>query len=171
MRVGRRIPDDPRDLEFGQARRSRVVIDLDLERPAERRLRTEVLPGRRLGDDDGIWTGERRAGIALEEGEAKNSENIPVGEPDPFLKKALLSLNDEDMIGVFGRRDDPGGLFDLGIIGDKRRAQRPGRGRGPELPDLVDLVLRDAINAFGVRMERIVSQLVRDLEDDCCATS
>jgi len=148
----RDVPDDPGDLEG-------CIVTSYLQRAADDVGAVEIAAGGTFIDHDGMRVVEGGIGVAGDHGEGENLEDRGVGEDEVMLKDVVVALSHQ----LVARVAESDHLLDLRIGSDERGAEEFGDGGGIE-PGVIDVaILIDPIDAVGVDVVAVVTELVSDV--------
>jgi len=157
MKVGlfRHVPDDPGDLE-------RCIVITYLQRAADDVGAVEIAAGGTFVDHDGMRVVEGGIGVAGDHGQGEDLEDRGVGEDKVMLKNVVAAFPHQLVAGVA----ESDHLLDLRIVSDQGGAEEFGDVGGIE-PGVIDVaILIDPIDAVGVDVEAVITELVGDVQDD-----
>ena len=157
MEVGlfRHVPDDPSDLEG-------CIVRTYLQRAADDVGAVEIAAGGAFIDHDGMRVVEGGIGVAGDHGQGKDLEDRRVGESEAMFENVVAAFPDEYVLGVA----EPDHLLDLRIGSDEGGAEKFGDSGGVE-PGVIEVdILIDPIDAVGVDIVAVVTELIGDVQDD-----
>jgi hypothetical protein len=101
-------------------------------------------------------------GVAGDHGQGKDLEDRGVGESEAMLKDVVVVFSHQQVARV-AKSDH---LLDLRIGSDESRAEKFGDGGGIE-PGVIDVgILIDPIDAVGVDIVAVVTELIGDVQHD-----
>lgn len=151
----RHVPDDPGDLEG-------CIVRTNLQRAADDVGAVEIAAGGTFVDHDGMRVVEGGIGVAGDHGQGEDLEDRRVGEDEVMLKDVVVALSHQLVAGVA----ESDHLLDLWIGSDECGAEKFGDGDGIK-PGVIDIaILIDPIDAVGVDVVAVVTELIGDVQDD-----
>ncbi len=151
----RHVPDDPGDLE------KRIAITY-LQRAADDIGAVEIAAGGTFVDHDGMRIVEGGIGVAGDHGQGEDLEDRRVGEGEVMVEDVVVALSHLQVARVA----ESDHLLDLRIGSDESGAEKFG-GVGRFEPGVVDIgILIDPIDAVGVDVVAVVTELIGDVQDD-----
>jgi len=151
----RHVPDDPGDLE-------ERIVTTNLQRAADDIGAVEIAAGGAFIDHNGMRVVEGGIGIAGDHGQGEDLEDRRIGEGEVMVEDVVIALPHEQVARVA----EPHHLLDLWIGSDESGAEKFG-GVGGFEPGVVDIgILIDPIDAVGVDVITIVTELIGDVQDD-----
>ena len=151
----RHVPDDPGDLE-------ECIIRTYLQRPANDVGAVEIAAGGTFIEHDRMRVAESRIGVAGDHRQREDLEDRRVGEGEPMVEDVVVALSYQQVARVA----EPHHLLDLRIGGDESGAEKFGGG-GSDEPGVVDIgILIDPIDAVGVDIVAVVTELIGDVQDN-----
>ena len=152
----RHVPDDPGDLE------KRIVITY-LQRAADDVGAVEIAAGGTFIDHDGMRVVEGGIGVAGDHGQGEDLEDRRVGEGEVMVEDVVVALPHQQVARVA----ESDHLLDLRIGSDESGAEKFGGGGSDSyLVLLIVDILIDPIDAVGVDVVAIVTELIGDVQDD-----
>lgn len=158
MKMGLRghVPDDPRDLEG-------CIITTYLQRAADDVGAVEIAAGGTFIDHDGMRVVEGGIRVAGDHGQGEDLEDRRVGEGEVMVEDVVVALPHQLVAAVV---TEPDHLLDLWIGSDEGGAEKFGDGGGFE-PGVIEVdILIDAIDAVGVDIVAVVTELIGNVQDD-----
>lgn len=148
------VPDDPSDHEG-------CIVSTNLQRSADDVGAVEIAAGGTFIDHDGMRVVEGSIGVAGDHGQGENLEDRGVGEDEVMLKDVVLALPHQLVAGAA----EPDHLLDLWIRYEGG-AEKFGDVGGIE-PGVIDVgILIDPIDAVGVDIVAVVTELIGDVQHD-----
>ena len=151
----RHVPDDSGDLE-------EFIVTTHLQRAPDDIGAVEIPAGGAFIDHDGMRFVEGGIGVAGDHGQGEDLEDRRVGEYEVMVEDVVVALSHQ----LVARVAESDHLLDLRIGSDESGAEKFGAG-GSDEPGVVDIgILIDPIDAVGVYMVAIVTELVGDVQDD-----
>jgi len=149
------VPDDPGDLEG-------CIIITYLQCAADDVGAVEIAAGGTFIDYDGMRVVEGGIGIAGDHGQGEDLEDRRVGEGEAMVEDVVVTLPDQQVTRVA----ESDHLLDLRIGSDEGRAEKFGDGGGFEAGVIEVDILIDPIDAVGVDIVAVVTELIGDVQDD-----
>jgi len=151
----RHVPDDPGDLE-------ELIVTTHLQRAPDDIGAVEIAAGSTFIDHDGMRVAEGRIGVAGDHRQREDLEDRRVGEGEVMVEDVVIALPYQQVARV----TKPHHLLDLRIGSDESGAEKFGTG-GSDEPGDVDIgILIDPIDAVGVDVVAVVTELIGDVQDD-----
>ena len=151
----RYVPDDPGDLEG-------CIVRTNLQRAADDVGAVEIAAGGTFVDHDGMRVVEGGIGVAGDHGQGEDLEDRRVGEDEVMLKNVVGAFPHKQVAGAA----ESDHLLDLWIGSDEGGAEKFGDGDGI-IPGVIDVaILIDPIDAVGVDVVAVITELVGDVQDD-----
>jgi hypothetical protein len=151
----RYVPDDPCNLEG-------FIVTPYLQRAADDVGAVEIAAGGTFIDHDGMRVVECGIGVAGDHGQGEDLKDRRVGEDEVMLKDVVAVLPHQLVAGAA----ESDHLLDLRIGSDEGGAEKFGDGDGI-IPGVIDVaILVDPIDAVGVDVVAVVTELIGDVQDD-----
>ncbi len=157
MKLGlfRHIPDDPGDLE-------ELIVIIYLQRATDDIGAVEIAAGGTFIDYDRMRVVEGGIGIAGDHGQREDFKHRRVGKDEVMFEDVVITLPHQQVARVA----EPDHLLDLRIGSDERRAEKFRGGDRIVLGVIQVHILIDPIDAIGVHIVAVVTELIRDVQDD-----
>jgi len=149
------VPDDPGDLE------GRIVTTY-LQRAADDIGAVEIAAGGTFIDHDGMRVVEGGIGVAGDHGQGEDLEDRRVGEGEVMFEDVVIA-NPYKLVARVAESDH---LPDLRIGSDEGGAEKFGGGDSVVLGIIQVDILIDPIDAVGVDIIAVVTELIGDVQDD-----
>ena len=151
----RHIPDDPGDLE------ERIVTTY-LQRAANDVGAVEIAASGTFVDHDGMRIVKGGIGVAGDHGQGEDLEDRRVGKGEVMVDDVVVALPHQQVARVV----ESDHLLDLRIGSDECGAEQFGGGDRDE-PGVIQVeILIDPIDAVGVDVVAVVTELIGDVQDD-----
>ena len=155
LRLFRHVPDDPGDLE-GR------IVTIYLQRTPDDVGAVEIAAGGTFVDHDRMRVVEGGIRVAGDHGQGEDLEDRRVGEGEVMLDDVVVALPHQQVARVA----EPDHLLDLRIGSDQSGAEKFGGGRG-FVPGVIEIeILIDPIDAVGVDVVAVITELIGDVQDD-----
>jgi len=151
----RHVPDDPGDLDG-------CIIRTYLQRPANDVGAVEIAAGGTFIDHDGMRVVEGGIGVAGDHGQGEDLEDRRVGEGAVMVEDIIVALPHQ----LVARVAEPDHLLDLRIGSNECGAEIFGGGDSVVLGVIEVEILIDPIDAVGVDVVAVVTELIGDIQDD-----
>lgn len=155
MGLFRHVPDDPGDLE-------ECIVTTYLQRAADDIGAVEIAAGSTFIDHDGMRVVEGGIGVAGDHGQGEDLEDRRVCEGKVMFDDVVVALPHQQV----SRVAEPDHLFDPRIGSNKSGAEKFGGGNSVVLGVIEVEILIDPIDAVGVDIVAVVTQLIGDVQDD-----
>jgi len=155
MGLFRHVPDDPGDLEG-------CIVRTNLQRAADDVGAVEIAAGGTFVDHDGMRVVEGGIGVAGDHGQGEDPEDRRVGEGEVMVEDVVVTLSHQQVARVA----ESNHLLDLRIGSDKRGAEKFGDVNGIVLGVIDVAILIDPIDAVGINVVAVVTELIGDVQDD-----
>ena len=157
MKMGlfRHVPDDPGYLEG-------CIIRTYSQRAADDVGAVEIAAGGAFIDHDRMRVVEGGIGVASDHGQGEDLEDRRVGEDEVMLEDVVVALPHQ----LVARLAKPDHLLDLWIGSNERGAEEFGDGGGIVLGVIDVAILIDPVDAVGVDIVAVVTELIGDVQDD-----
>ena len=155
LRLFRHVPDDPRNFEG-------CIVTTYLQRAADDISAIEVAQGGGLIDYDRMRIVEGGIGVPRDHGQGEDLEDRRVGEGKVMVEYVVVALPHQQVAHVA----EPDHLLDLRIGSDESGAEKFGAGSGVVLGVIDVAILIDPIDAVGVDIVAVITELIRDVQDD-----
>ena len=149
------VPDDPGDLEG-------YIVTTYLKRAADDIGAVEIAAGGTFIDHDGMRVVEGGIGVAGDHGQGEDLEDRRVGEGEVMVEDVVVALSHQQVARVA----ESDHLLDLRIGSDEGRAEKFGDGNGFKPGVIEKDILIDPIDAVGVDIVAVVTELIGDVQDD-----
>ncbi len=157
MKLGlfRHVSDDPGNLEG-------LIVITYLQRAADDVGAVEIAAGGTFIDHDGMSLVEGCIGVAGDHGQSEYLEDRRVGEGEVMVEDVIVALPRQQVARVA----EPDHLPDIRIGSDERGAEKFGGG-GSVVPGVIEVeILIDPIDAVGIDVAAVVTELIGDVQDD-----
>jgi len=152
----RHVPDDPSDLE------EEFIVNTHLQRAADDIGAVEIAAGGTFINHNGMRVVERGIGVAGNHGQGKDLEDRRVGEGEALVDDVVVALPHQQAARVA----EPGHLPDLRIGTDESGTHKFGGGDSVDLGVIEVEILIDPIDAVCVDVVAVVTDFIRDVQDD-----
>ena len=151
----RHVPDDPGDLE-------ECIATTYLQRAADDIGAVEIAAGGTFINHDRMRVVEGGIGVAGDHGQREDLEDRRVGEGEAMVEDVVVTLPYQQVTRVA----ESDHLLDLRIGSDQSGAEKFGGGDSV-VPGVIEIeILIDPIDAVGVDVVAVVTELIRDIQDD-----
>ena len=154
------VADDPGDLE-------ECIVTTYLQCAADDIGAVEIASGGTFIDHDRMRIIECGIGVAGDHGQCENLEDRRVGEAEVMVEDVVVTLPYQQIARVA----EPDHLLDLRIGGDESGAEKFGGGDSVILGVIQVDILIDPIDAVGVDVVAVVTELIGNVQDDQQADS
>jgi len=157
MEVGlfRHVPDDPGDLE-------ELIVIIYLQRATDDIGAVEKAAGGTFIDHDRMRVVEGGIGVAGDHGQREDLEDRRVGKGEVMVEDVVVAFPHQQVARVA----EPDHLLDLRIGSDERGAEKFGGGDRIVMRVIQVDILVDPIDAVGVHMVSVVTELISDVQDN-----
>jgi len=151
----RHVPDDPGDLEG-------CIVTTYLQRTADDIGAVEIAAGGAFIDHDGMRVVEGGIGVASDHGQSEDLEDRRVGEDEVMFEHMVVAFSHQ----LVARIAEPDHLLDLRIGSNDSGAEKFGGGDSVVFRIIQVDILIDPIDAVGVDIVAVVTELIGDVQDD-----
>ena len=151
----RHVPDNPGDLE-------ELIVIIYHQRTTDNVGAVEVAAGGAFIDYDRMRVVEGGIGVAGDHGQREDLEDRRVGKGEVMFEDVVVALPHQQVARVA----KPDHLLDLRIRSDQRGAEKFGGGGSVVLCVIEVEILIDPIDAVGVDIVAVVTELIGDVQHD-----
>jgi len=151
----RHVPDDPGDLE-------ERIVTTHLQCAADDIGAVEIATGGTFVDHNGMRVVEGGIGVAGDHGQGEDLEDRRIGESEMMVEDVVVALPHQ----LVARVAEPDHLLDLRIGSDQRGTEKFGGGDSVVLGVIEVEILIDPVDAVGVDVVAVVTELIGDVQDD-----
>ena len=151
----RHVLDDPGDLE-------ELIVIIYNQRATDDIGAVEIAAGGTFIDYDRVRVVESGIGVAGDHGQRENLEDRRVGKGEAMFEDVVVALPHQQVARVA----QPDHLLDLRIRSDELGAEKFGGGDSIVLGVIQVDILVDPIDAVGVDVVAVVTELIGDVQDD-----